>query len=225
MYITIKPPHVVCMWNTKYKSWETLLSSGRHCGLFSKKVASWITLPIVQVNQLQNEETMGRILIWVELLLCSFTVTAQTLTCLHFQVTEATETAAWPPKMLPFPDVGSDERSCPHLTLKITRRKKKCQCFPSRQQVTVLSAMCAYARVPACPRCRCAKRRELGFGPMKRRCPLQVPPPCRPGTRTLTVIGDCVLLSLHTSLLPPAWLLPLLPCSTFIWPPLAAPGF
>lgn len=99
----------------------------------------------------------------------------------------------------------------PPITLKITRRKKnkKCQRFPSRRKVTVLSAVCAYTRVPACPRCRCAKRRELRFGPMKRRCPLQVPlPRCHPGTKTLTVIGDCVLLSLHapvpsSSLAPP----------------------
>lgn len=169
---------------------------------------------------------MGRISLWVELLR-SFTVTPQTLTCLHFQVL--------PRQLKQQRDL---QRCClfrmldlmndpaPILPSKLLEGKKNRQCFPSRQQVTVLSAVCAYARVPACPRCRCAKRRDLGFGPMQRCCPLQVPlPPCRPGTRTLTVIGDCVLLSLHASLLPPAWPLPLLPCSTFIWPPLAAPGF
>lgn len=93
----------------------------------------------------------------------------------------------------------------PLLPSKFFEGKKKCQRFPSRQQVTVLSAVCAYARVPACPRCGCAERPGLRIGPMKRRCPLQVPlPRCHRGTRTLTVIGDCVLLSLHAplSLLP-----------------------
>lgn len=62
---------------------------------------------------------------------------------------------------------------------------------------------------------RACQRRGLKFGLMKRRCPLQVPlPRCHPGTRTLTVIGDCVLHSLHASPSP----LPQLLCSTFIWP-------
>lgn len=62
---------------------------------------------------------------------------------------------------------------------------------------------------------RACQRRGLKFGLMKRRCPLQVPlPRCHPGTRTLTVIGDCVLHSLHASRSP----LPPLLCSTFIWP-------
>lgn len=62
---------------------------------------------------------------------------------------------------------------------------------------------------------RACQRRGLKFGLMKRRRPLQVPlPRCHPGTRTLTVIGDCVLHSLHAS---PSLLPPLL-CSTFIWP-------
>lgn len=98
----------------------------------------------------------------------------------------------------------------PLLPSKLLQGKKKCQRFPSRRQVTVLSAVCAYARVPVCPRCRCAKRRGLRFGPMKRRCPLQVPlPRCHPGTRTLTVIGGCVLLSLHQPPTPPPPLWPL----------------
>lgn len=132
---------------------------------------------------------------------------------------EGSKTASWPPKMSPFLNAGSDEWSCPPLPLELLRGgKKKMSAFPRRpvkwRHCQPTLSVCAYARVAACPRRRCAKRRGLRFGPMKRRRPLQVPPPsasspspCRhPGTRTLTVIGDCVLLflpALSPSLLAP----------------------